>query len=121
MQVVQVDKKMKKCKNFAGTSNDDEMVWFTYETTQGEAHNFFTVAGNSGRNLVSPSVQLTYNELTELKNKYGVWMPDPTDVRIGTVAGRTGLDRGPAQFRAPHMRQHMDWRVRRCRACPSSR
>lgn len=86
-----VDKKMKKCKNFAGTSNDDEMAWFTYETTQGEAHNFFTVAGNSGRNLVSPSVQLTYNELTELKNKYGVWMPDPTDVRVGTVAGRTGF------------------------------
>ena len=71
-----VDKHMKKCKNFQGTSDDDEMAWFTYETTQGEAHNFYTVAGNSGRNLVSPSVQLVHNELSELKRKHGVWMRD---------------------------------------------
>jgi len=67
-----VDKTMKKCKNFDRTSYEDEMAWFTYETTQGEAHNFFTVAGNNGRNLVSPSVQLVHNELNELKRKYNV-------------------------------------------------
>lgn len=83
-----VDKNMKKCKNFGGTSYDDEMAYFTYETTQGEAHNFFMVAGSSGRNLVSPSVQLVYNELTELKRKYGVWMPDKTDVKIGEPAAK---------------------------------
>jgi len=83
-----VDKHMKKCKNFGGTSDDDEMAYFTYETTQGEAHNFFTVAGNSGRNLVSPSVQLTYNELTDLQNRYGVKTPDGTDVKLGDAAYR---------------------------------
>jgi predicted GNAT family acetyltransferase len=86
-----VDKNMKKCKNFADTSlegYDDEMAWFTYETTEGEAHNFFTIAGKSGQNLVSPAVQVTYNELAEYKRKYGVWTADKTDSRIGTVAGR---------------------------------
>jgi hypothetical protein len=83
-----VDKHMKKCKNFGGTSDDDEMAWFTYETTQGEAHNFYTVAGNSGRNLVSPSVQLLHNELSELKRKYKVWMPDNTNVRLGDAAAK---------------------------------
>lgn len=66
-----VDKRMKKCKTFDGTSDEDEKAYFTYETTSGDSEIYYTVAGNSGQNLVSPSVRLQYSELSVLRDRYG--------------------------------------------------
>jgi hypothetical protein len=65
-----VDKRMKKCRTFDGTSEEDEKAYFTYETTSGESDIHFTVAGNSGQNLVSPSVRLQYSELSVQRERY---------------------------------------------------
>jgi hypothetical protein len=73
------DKNMKKCRTFGGTSTEDEKAWFTYEANIGESNIHFTVAGNSGRNLVAPAVQLHYSELLELQRQYGVEQPDRVD------------------------------------------
>uniref|UniRef100_A0A7S0WCA3 Fibrinogen C-terminal domain-containing protein n=1 Tax=Hemiselmis tepida TaxID=464990 RepID=A0A7S0WCA3_9CRYP len=69
---------LKKCKTFDGTSDEDEKAYFTYETTSGEADIHFTVAGNSGQNLVSPSVRLQYSELSVLRDRYNVAVTDET-------------------------------------------
>jgi len=79
------DKKSKKCKNFGGTSDEDEKAYFTYETTQGESLIHFLVAGNSGKNLVAPAVQMGYSELENLKKRYNVPMVDNFD---HTLLGR---------------------------------
>ena len=66
-----VDPFSKRCN--AGTSEDmDQKAYFTYETTQGESLVSFVIAGNSGRNLVTPAVQLLYTQLNELKRQFAV-------------------------------------------------
>eukprot|EP00961_Rhodomonas_salina_P151203 2035739-Rhodomonas_salina.1 len=79
------DKYFKKCKTFDGTSDEDEKAWFTYETTQGESLIHYLVAGNSGKNLVAPAVQIGYSELEELKRKFNVHMLNNFD---HTLLGR---------------------------------
>ncbi|KAJ1482309.1 hypothetical protein T484DRAFT_2664995 [Baffinella frigidus] len=74
-----VDKNMKRCRTFDRSSSEDEKAWFTYEATVGESNVHFTVAGNSGRNLVAPAIQLQYSELMELQRRFEVHQPDRTD------------------------------------------
>jgi hypothetical protein len=75
-----VDKKLKRCQTFDGTSDEDEKAYFTYETTEGESNIHFLIAGNSGANLVSPPVRLMYSELEVLRDRYNVAVKDSTDV-----------------------------------------
>ena len=62
----------KKCKTSDWSADDDQKAYFTYETTTGESLVYFTIAGNSGRNLITPAVQLKYSALMDLKRKYFV-------------------------------------------------
>jgi hypothetical protein len=75
------DRFNKKCKNTDKAVDEDEKAYFTYETTEGESLVSFVIAGNSGRNLVTPTVQLMYSKLNEMKRQYAVQGRTPTNNR----------------------------------------
>ena len=90
-----LDRFNKKCQNPDTAVDEDKKAYFTYETTQGESLVSFVIAGNSGRNLITPNVQLMYLQLNEMKRQFAVVGRTPSndmgDRQLPIDAGRAAF------------------------------